>query len=102
LGSHRNGDQSVNEANAEQKLKEILARVIGEGGKGRFSPAQLDSRAEFSTLGVNSVDLMEFVLRLENEFRVDVLSDMLPDELPSTLNGWAKLLCTRLDGPAKS
>ncbi len=92
----------MNEASAEQKLKEILARVVGEGGKGRFNPAQLDGQAEFSTLGVNSVDLMEFVLRIENEFRVDILSDMLPDELPSTLNGWAKLLCTRLDGPAKS
>ncbi|HET6328387.1 MAG TPA: acyl carrier protein [Planctomycetaceae bacterium] len=91
----------MNEASAEQKLKEILARVVGEGGKGRFSAAQLDGQAEFSTLGVNSVDLMEFVLRIENEFRVDILSDMLPDELPSTLNGWAKLLCARLDRPAK-
>jgi acyl carrier protein len=86
----------VNEASAEQKLKEILARVIGEGGKGRVDPARLDSHADFSTLGVNSVDLMEFVLRTENEFHVDILADMLPDELPATLNGWAKLLCTRL------
>jgi len=87
----------VNEASAEQNLKEILARVVGEGGKGRVDPAQLDSHADFSTLGVNSVDLMEFVLRTENEFRIDILSDMLPDELPSTLNGWAKLVCRRLE-----
>jgi acyl carrier protein len=86
----------VNEASAEQQLKEILARVVGEGGKGRFNVAQLDGQAEFSTLGVNSVDLMEFVLRIENEFRVDILSDLLPDDLPSTLNGWARLLCSRL------
>jgi len=92
----------VNEASAEQKLKEILSKVVGEGGKGRLSPDQLDSHADFSTLGVNSVDLMEFVLRIENEFRVDILSDMLPDDLPSTLNGWAKLLCVRLDRPAAS
>jgi acyl carrier protein len=87
----------VNEASAEQTLKEILARVVGEGGKGRIDPAQLDSHADFSTLGVNSVDLMEFVLRTENEFRIDILSDMLPDELPATLNGWAKLVCRRLE-----
>ena len=87
----------MNEASAEQKLKEILARVVGEGGKGRVDPAQLDSHADFSTLGVNSVDLMEFVLRTENEFRIDILSDMLPDELPATLNGWAKLVCRRLE-----
>jgi acyl carrier protein len=87
----------VNEASAEKNLKEILARVVGEGGKGRIDPAQLDSHADFSTLGVNSVDLMEFVLRTENEFRIDILSDMLPDELPSTLNGWAKLVSRRLE-----
>ncbi|HEV3303696.1 MAG TPA: acyl carrier protein [Planctomycetaceae bacterium] len=87
----------MNEASAEKNLKEILARVVGEGGKGRIDPAQLDSHADFSTLGVNSVDLMEFVLRTENEFRIDILSDMLPDELPSTLNGWAKLVSRRLE-----
>ena len=87
----------MNEASAEQNLKEILARVVGEGRKGRVDPAQLDSHADFSTLGVNSVDLMEFVLRTENEFRIDILSDMLPDELPATLNGWAKLVCRRLE-----
>jgi acyl carrier protein len=92
----------VNEASVEQKLQEILAKVVGEGGKGRLNPAQLDSHADFSTLGVNSVDLMEFVLRTENEFRVDILSDMLPDELPATLNGWAKLVCGRLDRPTSS
>jgi acyl carrier protein len=87
----------VNEASVEQKLQEILVKVVGEGGKGRLNPAQLDSHADFATLGVNSVDLMEFVLRTENEFRIDILSDMLPDELPATLNGWAKLVCGRLE-----
>ena len=92
----------MNEASQEQQLKEILARVVGEGGKGRFNPAQLDGNSELSTLGINSVDLMEFVLRIENEFRVDILSDMLPDDLPSTLAGWAKLLCARLARPSQS
>jgi acyl carrier protein len=86
----------VNEATVEQKLKEILAGVVSDGGKARLNPAQLDGNADFSTLGVNSVDLMEFVLRTENEFRVDILSEMLPDELPATLSGWAKLVSTRL------
>ena len=92
----------MNEASVEQKLKEILARVVGEGGKSRLNPAQLDGNSELSTLGINSVDLMEFVLRIENEFRVDILSDMLPDDLPLTLNGWAKLLSARLERPATS
>ncbi len=89
-------EKRVNDASVEQKLKEILAQVVGEGGKGRISPAQLDAHADFATLGVNSVDLMEFVLRIENEFRLDILSDLLPDELPATLAGWAKLVNARL------
>jgi acyl carrier protein len=92
----------VNAASAEQKLKEILARVIGEGGKARVNPSQLDAQADFATLGVNSVDLMEFVLRAENEFGIDILSEMLPDELPTSLNGWARLMSARLDRPAQS
>jgi acyl carrier protein len=91
----------VNEASVEQKVKEILAKVVSEGGKARSNSAQLDTNADFATLGVNSVDLMEFVLRTENEFQVDILSTMLPEELPSTLKGWAKLVCGRLDRPAK-
>jgi acyl carrier protein len=87
----------VNEASVEQRIKEILAKVVSEGGKARLNAAQLDSHADFSTLGVNSVDLMEFVLRSEDEFHVDILSTMLPEELPSTLNGWARLVCVRLE-----
>ena len=92
----------MNEASAEQKLREILARVISEGGKGRVNPAQLDAQADFATLGVNSVDLMEFVLRAENEFGVDILSDMLPDELPTSLAGWARLISARVDRPRQT
>ncbi len=92
----------MNEASAEQKLKMILARVIGEGGKGRVDPSQLDVQADFATLGVNSVDLMEFVLRAENEFGIDILSDMLPDELPTSLSGWARLISARLERPTQS
>ncbi len=92
----------VNEASAEQKLKEILARVIGEAGKSRVNPAQLDAQADFATLGVNSVDLMEFVLRAENEFGIDILSDMLPDELPTSLAGWATLIAARVDRRGQS
>ena len=85
-------EMHVNEARPRNKAQRDLARVIGEGGKGRVNPQQLDAQADFATLGVNSVDLMEFVLRAENEFGVDILSDMLPDELPTSLSGWARLI----------
>jgi acyl carrier protein len=87
----------VDQAGLEFRLTEILARVVGEGGAA--SPrlaAELSPTEDFAVLGVNSVDLMEFILRVENELNVDVLENMLPDELPSTLRGWAQFLYPRL------
>jgi acyl carrier protein len=87
----------VDQAGLEFRLTEILARVVGEGGAASPRPAaELSPTEDFAVLGVNSVDLMEFILRVENELNVDVLENMLPDELPSTLRGWAQFLYPRL------
>ena len=44
---------------------------------------------------------MEFILRVEQELNIDVLQDMVPEELPSTLRGWAELLYPRLQRPTR-
>jgi acyl carrier protein len=87
----------VDQVGLEYRLTEILARVVSEGGAKAPRPAaQLSPTEEFATLGVNSVDLMEFILRVEKELNVDLLGDMLPNELPSTLRGWAEFVYPRL------
>lgn len=87
----------MDQAGLEFRLTEILTRVVQEGAATPPRPAaELSPTEEFAVLGVNSVDLMEFILRVEKELNVDVLGDMLPDELPSTLRGWAQLLYPRL------
>jgi acyl carrier protein len=84
-------------------LNDILGQVAGQSGAARVKKAgPFDPSAEFATLGVNSVDLMEFILRVEKEFRLDVLGDLLPDELPTTLDGWAVLVQSRLERAARS
>jgi acyl carrier protein len=87
----------VDQAGLEYRLTEILARVIGDGGATHVrTPADLSPTEDFAVLGVNSVDLMEFILRVEQELNVDVLENLLPDELPTNLRGWAVFLYPRL------
>jgi acyl carrier protein len=76
-----------------ERLKQLLERVIAEGDAGARIPARhIDLQADFAELGINSVDLLEFVLGLEQEFGVRVLDDMLPEELPANLAGWLEVL----------
>jgi acyl carrier protein len=76
-----------------ERLKQLLERVIAEGDAGARVPAgDIDLQADFAELGINSVDLLEFVLGLEQEFGVRVLDDMLPEELPANLSGWLDVL----------
>jgi acyl carrier protein len=93
----------VDQTGLEFRLTEILARVVSQGGNARpRSPAELNPTEEFAVLGINSVDLMEFILRVEQELNIDVLQDMVPEDLPSTLRGWAELLYPRLQRSTRS
>ena len=86
----------MDQAGLEYRLTEILARVVSEAGKTTRSASELGATEEFAALGVNSVDLMEFILRVEKELNVDLLGTMLPNELPSTLRGWSEFVYPRL------
>jgi acyl carrier protein len=91
----------VDQAGLEFRLTEILARLVSEGGKSPRSATEFSPTEEFAALGVNSVDLMEFILRVEKELNVDLLGTMLPNELPSTLRGWSQFVYPRLQKPTR-
>ena len=91
----------MDQAGLEYRLTEILARVVSEGGKAARSASEFAPTEEFAALGVNSVDLMEFILRVEQELNVDLLGTMLPNELPSTLRGWSQFVYPRLQRPTQ-
>lgn len=85
-----------------EKLKALLLGVIAEGEGGRVKSAvEIDPVARFSDLGINSVDLLEFILRLEQEFELRVLDDMLPEELPDTLAGWLEVVSRSMKAQAR-
>ncbi len=93
----------MEEKNLERRLTEILADIVRANATSRGTkPGDLDPAADFALLGINSVDLMEFVLRVEKEFRVEILDELLPDELPTSIVGWAEFLGPRLERSAAS
>ncbi|MGQ0637001.1 MAG: acyl carrier protein [Planctomycetaceae bacterium] len=82
--------------NLAQSIRQLLEQVLAERDDApRGALRSIDLHASFRDVGVNSVDLLEFVLRLEDSLEVRVLDDMLPEDLPSTLAQWIELVGAR-------
>lgn len=76
-----------------QEVRAILAAILQEDEASEIrDAAQLDVNARFANMGINSVDLMEFVLRVEDRFDVSLLDELAPEDLPETLAGWGELV----------
>lgn len=76
-----------------QEVRAILAAILQEDEASEIrDAAQLDVNARFADMGINSVDLMEFVLRVEDRFDVSLLDELAPEDLPETLAGWGELV----------
>ncbi len=76
-----------------QEVRAILAAILQEDETSEIRDAeQLDVDARFADMGINSVDLMEFVLRVEDRFDVSLLEELAPEDLPETLAGWGELV----------
>lgn len=75
----------------EDQLHTILAEIIARNRP--MANEAIAPEADFSALGVNSIDLLEFVLRVEEAFDVSVLDEITPEELPTSLAGWSVLVC---------
>ena len=77
----------------ELQLHEILSDILSQSGASVLQSADdAASTLKFSELGVNSVDLMEFILRAEQQFDVDLLGNLTPNTLPETIIAWAAFI----------
>jgi len=77
----------------QQDLQAILAKIIASNeGCGVAPGERIPLDADFAEVGVNSIDLLEFVLRVEKTFNVVILDEIAPDDLPTCLSGWVDLL----------
>lgn len=74
----------------EQQLREILADILSQTDSSPIQSAdEIESTRKLSELGINSVDLMEFVLRAEQQLDIDLLGNLTPETLPETILAWA-------------
>lgn len=78
----------------EEKLKKIMVDhfEIAE------SPESIDSEKEFllDDYGVNSIDILELLLKIEMEFGIEIEDEDLEADLLITLRNLAKYICKKI------
>lgn len=88
---------STDPVHVQQRLRELLHRLLVQNSSCRFtSPEEIPIDAELSSMAVTSIDFLEFALSVEQEFHVEILEAIAPDELPLTLAAWQQQVCQRL------
>lgn len=88
---------AIDAAHVPSRLRELLHRLLVQNKVCPFAtPDAIPLDAELSTLGITSIDFLEYTLTVENEFRVEILDAITPDELPQTLAAWQQLVVARM------
>ncbi|MGD9634467.1 MAG: hypothetical protein AB7G28_16425 [Pirellulales bacterium] len=84
------------------RLQQLLFALIRQNDPHAFGSASaIPAGADLSTIGITSVDFLEFALSVEQEFGVMILDTIDPNELPLTLEAWQQQVSARLAaGPA--
>lgn len=89
--------QSTDPANVEARLRVLLHKLLVQSRDCPFkTPEAIPDDADLSTLGVTSIDFLEFAMSVEQEFRVAILENIEPDELPQSLVAWQQQVVARL------
>lgn len=84
------------QASLALKLQGMLVEILANVPDAKISPDDVGLDTDFSELGINSVDFLEFVITLEEELNIDVPDEALTDEAFSSVNAWSAYLYVRL------
>lgn len=79
------GQPVITQSTINEQLRQILTDVLQ---REETLSEEIRFDDTFVELGVNSVDLVEFVLQVENCFDVSLLDEMPPDDVPETIAEW--------------
>lgn len=84
------------------RLQQLLFALVRQNDPKSFAlAASIPADADLSTIGITSVDFLEFALSVEQEFGVTILDTIDPNDLPLTLTAWQQQVAARLTtGPA--
>ena len=79
------------------RLRQLLFELLAKNGAYAFGSAEaIPNDVELSTVGLNSIDFLDFALSVEHEFGVEILDTIEPNDLPLTLRAWQQEVCNRL------
>ncbi|MFN3656730.1 MAG: acyl carrier protein [Pseudolabrys sp.] len=83
----------------DPRLTERLTAILTDITALREGPAAGDDLASssFSSLGLTSVDFLEFVLNVEAELNIDIPDDALLDPALTSVESWAAWLSEHAD-----
>jgi len=91
---------SIDPAAVQARLRQLLFALLEQNGSNPFSSAAaIPADVELSSVGITSIDFLEFALSVEQQFRVSILDSIEPDELPLTLAEWQQQVCVRSASP---
>jgi acyl carrier protein len=88
---------SPDPAAVQARLRKILHALLAQNRDCAFeSPDAIPDDVDLSTLGITSIDFLEFALAVEQDFQLAILDNINPNELPQTLTAWAQQVMARL------
>jgi acyl carrier protein len=81
----------------QNRLRQLLFALLEQIGANSFVSAEaIPNDVDLTTVGITSIDFLDFAISVEDEFKVEILEAIEPDELPLTLDGWRQEVCKRL------
>ena len=69
---------NISNSNATAQQKEKLHRILCEQF---FADDEYTEDTLFDTLGLDSLDIVELIMAVEDEFKIEIPDSLLPDEI---------------------
>jgi acyl carrier protein len=75
-------------------IKEFVFQVVSTSN-GEITIGDIGD--DLTDLGLNSVDYLEFIIKLENTFDVDIPDELLVENENTTIQSWAELIYSEIN-----
>jgi len=83
----------------QARLRQLLFALLKQNSSCPFESAEvIPDDVNLSTVGITSIDFLEFALSVEQEFAVAILDTIEPNDLPQTLEEWQQQVRRRKSG----
>lgn len=79
--------QKMQKEEIEMKLTQYLTDILASGD-GELQ-GTIDADDDLTNLHLNSVDFLEFIIKIEKSFNIDVDDELLVENKNKTIRAWA-------------